>query len=43
MRDSVLPILDTAAEFWASARVMFENDGVASRLHTHLQEALALR
>ncbi|HZA51691.1 MAG TPA: nucleotidyltransferase domain-containing protein [Myxococcaceae bacterium] len=33
--------LDTAAEFWASAQILFERDGVASRLRAEIQEVLA--
>ena len=33
--------LDTAAEFWATAQILFERDGVASRLRAEIQKVLA--
>ena len=33
--------LDTAAEFWASAQILFERDGSASRLRAEMQKVLA--
>ena len=33
--------LDTAAEFWASAQILFERDGGASRLGAEVQKVLA--
>ncbi|CAA9484896.1 MAG: hypothetical protein AVDCRST_MAG69-1001 [uncultured Solirubrobacteraceae bacterium] len=34
--------LDTAAEFWASAKILFERDSAASRLRSEIQEVLAV-
>ncbi len=40
-RDYLGQNLDTAAEFWASAQILFEHDGRASRLRDQVQEMLA--
>jgi nucleotidyltransferase-like protein len=40
-RDYFRENLDTAAEFWATAHILFERDGSASRLHGEMHEVLA--
>jgi hypothetical protein len=40
-RGYFLEHLDTAAEFWASAQILFERDGEATRLRVEMQKLLA--
>ena len=40
-RDYFLQNLDTAAEFWASAKILFERDDAASRLRSDMRQVLA--